>query len=212
MPLRAERARGRRRRPVAPRCTPSAPIASARSTSSWTRNATGKRRRSAAAASQLRAIAACSVARPQQKSARCRRPPAPPPDPARSGPRRARRADQIEPAARRRSTPRPRRSRLVEIDLDHLVEQRRAPRRLGRRKLLRPMIEPEPPPARIWRISSRMPSVSLASPPENTTSRLPLNAHCMTWRTRAGQGRAVDVLGLVDRLGRVQVDARRSAA
>jgi hypothetical protein len=45
---------------------------------------------------------------------------------------------------------------------------------LGRWNVLRPIIDPEAPPSRSWEISENNPSKSLASPPEKTTSLLPL--------------------------------------
>ena len=49
----------------------------------------------------------------------------------------------------------------------------------GRWKLLRPMIEPLPPPAWIARTSPKSPSSPFAAPPEKTTSRRPAKAACM---------------------------------
>src|ERR1700751_265299 len=58
---------------------------------------------------------------------------------------------------------------------------------LGGWKVLRPIIEPLPPPSRTARTSAKTPSRSFASPPEKTTMRRPLKADCTTCLMRAAE-------------------------
>jgi hypothetical protein len=60
-----------------------------------------------------------------------------------------------------------------------------SPSARARWKAFRPTIEPKPPPALIWRISSKSSSVPFAGPPEKITIRLPLKAARTQYRTRS---------------------------